>query len=63
MQVLKDIKLGRLALAIAVTVLIADTAPHPNLSAGFLENSWNRFEASLLAEDRMQTALPANLVD
>jgi|GEM_PF-1334201 len=63
MQVLKDIKLGRLALAIAVTVLIADTAPHPNLSAGFLENSWNRLEASLLAEDRMQTALPANLVD
>lgn len=57
MQVLKEIKLGRLAFAVLITMLIADTAPHPNLSAGFLENSWNRLEASLLAEDDLQAAI------
>jgi len=57
MQVLKAIKLGRLALAIAITVLIADTAPHPNLSAGILERSWDRLEASLMPGEDMQTAI------
>ncbi|MEM8809006.1 MAG: hypothetical protein AAGF01_23550 [Cyanobacteria bacterium P01_G01_bin.38] len=41
MQILKEIKLSRLVLAIAITLLIADTVPHPSLSDGLLENSWN----------------------
>lgn len=57
MQVLKDIKLGRLAFSVLITMLIADTAPHPNLSAGFLENSWNRLEASLMSGEDVQTAI------
>lgn len=40
MQILKEIKLSRLVLAIAITLLMADTVPHPNLSDGLLENSW-----------------------
>ena len=39
MQILKEIKLSRLVLAIAITLFIADTMPHPSLSGGFLENS------------------------
>ena len=54
MQVLKDIKLGRLAFSVLITVLIADTAPHPNLSAGLLESTWHRVEASLQQDDNMQ---------
>lgn len=38
-EMLHDIKLGRLLLAIALTVLFADTMPHPRLSAGLLESS------------------------
>lgn len=34
-----EIKVGRLVLAIAVTVLVADTVPHPHLSTGFLATS------------------------
>jgi len=56
MQVIQDIKLGRLAFAVLITVLIADTAPHPSLSAGLLESSWNRLEDSLLAQEQAQTA-------
>ena len=50
MPVLKDIKIGRLVLAITVTLFIADTAPHPSLSSGLLENTWNRVEASVLGD-------------
>ncbi|MEM1310928.1 MAG: hypothetical protein AAGF98_15795 [Cyanobacteria bacterium P01_H01_bin.153] len=37
MKILQDIKIGRLVIAIVITVLIADTVPHPNLSAGLLD--------------------------
>lgn len=50
MQILKEVKIGRLALAIFATVLIADTVPHPNLSAGLLENSWNYMGHSWLSQ-------------
>ncbi|MEM6716304.1 MAG: hypothetical protein AAF827_21160 [Cyanobacteria bacterium P01_D01_bin.6] len=50
MTILKEIKVGRLMLAIGITVFIADTAPHPNLSSGLLEKSWSRFEASLISD-------------
>lgn len=57
MPVLKEIKIGRLLLALAVTVLIADTAPHPKLSSGLLESSWSRFEASWASDHNRQTTL------
>jgi hypothetical protein len=57
MQVIKEIKLGRLAFAVLITVLIADTAPHPSLSAGLLESSWQRLEDSLTAREQTQTAI------
>lgn len=60
MSVLKEIKIGRLVLAIAVTVFIADTAPHPKLSSGLLESSWSRVEASFLG-DREVTATVSEL--
>ncbi len=40
MRLLKAIKLSRLVLAVAITLLMADTVPHPSLSNGLLENSW-----------------------
>jgi len=57
MSVLQHVKIGRLMLAIAVTVLIADTAPHPSLSAGLLESSWNRLEGNLIDRRGFQTTL------
>ncbi len=55
MSILKEIKPSRLLLSIAVTVLIADTAPHPNLSAGLLESSWERMGTALLTDHDVQT--------
>ncbi|NEQ45007.1 MAG: hypothetical protein F6K00_16170 [Leptolyngbya sp. SIOISBB] len=57
MPVLKEIKIGRLMFAIAVTVFIADTAPHPNLSSGLLASSWHRFETNLASDHNHQTTL------
>ena len=36
---LRAIKVGRLLLAVVVTMIVADTVPHPNLSPGLLESS------------------------
>ena len=57
MQVLKEIKLGRLVLAIVITVLIADTVPHPNLSAGLLANSLGQLPAEAAAAESSKTAI------
>ncbi|MGD1944383.1 MAG: hypothetical protein ACFB0G_24060 [Leptolyngbyaceae cyanobacterium] len=57
MQILKEIKLGRLVLAIAVTVLVSDTVPHPNLSAGLLENSLGQRSAAAVAAESSKTAI------
>lgn len=38
MQINPEIKWSRLVMALLVTVVIADTVPHPNLSPGFLHN-------------------------
>ncbi len=57
MQVLKEIKLGRLVLAIVITVLIADTVPHPNLSAGLLANSLGHLPAEAAAAESSKTAI------
>ena len=56
MSVLQHVKIGRLMLAIAVTVLIADTAPHPSLSAGLLESTWERLEISLMNQPDITAA-------
>jgi hypothetical protein len=47
MQIIKDIKIERLLLALGITLLIADTVPHPHLSAGFVEHSLRRVQAGL----------------
>ncbi|MEM1289850.1 MAG: hypothetical protein AAGH67_00040 [Cyanobacteria bacterium P01_H01_bin.162] len=46
MQLLKEIKLSRLILAMVITLLIADTVPHPSLSDGLLTNSWNLIQGT-----------------
>ncbi|RZM75047.1 hypothetical protein [Leptolyngbya iicbica] len=58
MPALQNIKIGRLMLAISVTVLIADTAPHPSLSTGLLESSWERLAINLMAQQDVTAARP-----
>ena len=53
---IQHIKVGRLMFAIAVTVLIADTAPHPGLSAGLLETSWGNLANSFVMDSSFQAA-------
>ncbi|NEQ47426.1 MAG: hypothetical protein F6K00_29355 [Leptolyngbya sp. SIOISBB] len=50
MQIIKDIKFERLFLALGITLLIADTVPHPHLSAGFVEHSPYWVQAELRQE-------------
>jgi hypothetical protein len=50
MQIVKEIRVGRLLLALGITLLIADTIPHPSLSAGLLESSLYRVQAELAGE-------------
>jgi len=56
MQIIQDIKVGRLVLALGITLLIADTAPHPNLSAGLVEQALNRVQAELLQDSSAEGA-------
>ncbi|HEY9886942.1 MAG TPA: hypothetical protein V6D02_00975 [Candidatus Obscuribacterales bacterium] len=42
MRIFQEIKVSRLVLAVAVTLLVADTIPHPNLAAGVVESSLSR---------------------
>ncbi|MEM6836699.1 MAG: hypothetical protein AAF609_07565 [Cyanobacteria bacterium P01_C01_bin.120] len=57
MQILQEIRISRLGLAIAMTVLIADTMPHPSLSAGLLGNAWNYLGVGLVEEDTSAAAI------
>lgn len=57
MPILKEIKISRLMFAVVVTMLIADTAPHPNLSAGLLESSWHHMASSWMDDSALQTAV------
>ena len=43
MQIIKEIRIGRLLLALGITLLLADTVPHPNLSAGLVEHSFTEY--------------------
>lgn len=56
MQIIQDIKIERLVLALGITLLIADTAPHPNLSAGLVEQALNRVQAGLMPESSAKDA-------
>jgi hypothetical protein len=47
MPIIKDIKIERLFLALGITLLIADTVPHPHLSAGFVEHSLHRVQTGM----------------
>lgn len=42
-----SIKINRLVLAIAITFLVADTYPHPQLSPGVIETLGTRFQITL----------------
>ena len=42
-----NIKFNRLVLAMAVTFLLADIYPHPNLSPGLVEGLSNRVHTAL----------------
>ncbi len=42
----QEIKIGRLIVAVAVTLLIADVVPHPNLSPGFLDHTFQRTQGN-----------------
>jgi hypothetical protein len=43
MQIAREIKVNRLLWAIGLTVLMADTVPHPSLSPGVVESAISRF--------------------
>jgi hypothetical protein len=42
-----NIRINRLILAVAATVLLADTYPHPSLSAGLVETLGTRLQVAL----------------
>jgi hypothetical protein len=52
MPILRDIKVSRLVFAIGAMLLIADTLPHPNLSAGVIAHSVDWLQASRAATER-----------
>ena len=45
MKIADEIKWNRLLLALVVTVLIADTVPHPGLAPGLLQSLAHQFES------------------
>jgi hypothetical protein len=48
MPIIPVIKIERLLLALGITLLIADTVPHPSLSTEFVEPSRHRVQAELM---------------
>jgi hypothetical protein len=57
MQIIQEIKIERLLLALGITLLIADTVPHPNLSAGLVEYTLYRVQAGLIQESSTAGAI------
>ena len=57
MQVIKEIRIGRLLLALGITLLIADTIPHPNLSAGLVESSLNILQSEMAEAEPAEGAI------
>jgi len=53
MQIAREIKLNRLLWAVGLTILMADTVPHPSLSPGVVESVISRFahQPAAVAED------------
>ena len=56
MSTLQSIKIGRLLLAIAITIVMANIAPPPSLSAGLSESAWGRLATNLLSSQSAATA-------
>ena len=50
MQIIQEIKIERLVWALGITLLIADTVPHPHLSPGLVEHGLRRVQAELMQE-------------
>jgi len=57
MQIIQEIKIERLLLALGITLLIADTAPQPHLSAGLIEHTLHRVQAGLMEESSSEGAI------
>jgi hypothetical protein len=57
MQIIKEIKIERLLLALGTTLLVADTVPHPHLSAGLVEHSLYQVQDELMRESSPQGAI------
>jgi hypothetical protein len=49
MQIIQEIKIERLFLALGITLLIADTVPHPHLAAGLVRQSLQRLQVEAIA--------------
>ena len=50
MPIIQEIKIERLLLALGITLLIADTIPHPHLSAGLFEHTLRRVQAGFIQQ-------------
>jgi hypothetical protein len=57
MQIIQEIKIERLLLALGITLLIADTVPHPNLSAGLVEHSLRQVQAGFIQQSSTAGAI------
>ncbi len=58
MQIIQEIKIERLVLALGITLLIADTVPHPHLSAGLVvEHSLHWVQTELMQESSPEGAI------
>jgi hypothetical protein len=57
MQIIKGIKIERLLLALGITLLIADTVPHPHLSPGLVEHALHRVQAGLMRAGSTEEAV------
>jgi len=57
MQIIQDIKIERLVLALGITLLMADTVPHPNLSAGLVEHTLHWVQAGLLQSSSTESEI------
>lgn len=47
MSIYRDFKWNRLAFALLATLIVADTAPHPQLAPGLLQTLAGRVQTSL----------------
>jgi hypothetical protein len=46
-QILRSIQFNRLAIAVAFTLLVADTVPHPSLGPGLIASELQQLQPAL----------------